>query len=310
MIVSPSDLKVITLSENKNIGEYAIEPLPTGFGNTIGNALKRILLTSLEGSAITQVKFAGIDHQFTTISGVKEDVVEVTLNLKKVRFANHAKEPLAASIDITGPGEVTAGDIEVSSEAKVLNKDQHIATLADKKTTFKAELVIDSGVGYSPMEERQTSKIGVVVLDALYSPVVKAHYMVEPTRFGKEINLDKINLLVETDGSITPTDAVLKSAAILKDFVEKLASWDINAKEAEVEEVVIGPNSKGTRSTETIAVEELPLPTRTINALKKQGLNTLDEMANKTDEELADIKNLGEKSINEIKKLLKKEGLR
>ncbi|KKS15874.1 MAG: DNA-directed RNA polymerase subunit alpha [candidate division WWE3 bacterium GW2011_GWC1_41_7] len=310
MIVSPNDIKITTVSDTGNVGEFSIEPLPTGFGNTLGNAIKRVLLTSLEGSAITQVKIAGADHQFTTVAGVKEDIVEVTLNLKKVRFINHAKEPVAATINKSGPGEVTAGDIEVSSEVQILNKKQHIATLADKKTTFKAELVIDSGVGYSPMEERQTSKIGVIILDALYSPVIKAQYTVEPTRFGKVINLDKINLTVETDGSITPTDAVLRSTGILREYLESISGWDADAEEEETEEEIKAPKSKPGKPTEAIAIEELPLPTRTINALKKQGLNSLEDIANKTDEELADIKNLGEKSINEIKKLLKKEGLR
>lgn len=312
MQVMPADLKITTISEKNNVGIFALEPLPTGYGHTVGNSLKRTLLTSLEGSAITQVKFAGVDHQFTTIDGVKEDVVELTLNLKKVRFINHSTNPVAASINKKGPGIITAGDIEASSELEVLNKDLVIATLDNKNSALKAELVVETGVGYSPMEERQTNKIGVIVLDALFSPIISAHYEVESTRFGKDIDLDKVVLKVETDGSITPTNAFIKSAGILRDYYFRLAKWD--GKIEEIQEEAAFPTldasmlkSKGQEST---AVEELALPTRTINALKKQGIETLGDLISKSDEELSDIKNLGEKSVEEIKKLLKKEGYR
>jgi DNA-directed RNA polymerase subunit alpha len=309
MIVNPSDLKINVVSEKGNFGVFELDPLPTGYGHTLGNSLKRVLLTSLTGAAITQVKIAGADHQFTTVKGVKEDIVEITLNLKKIRLINHSNDPVAASIDVTGPGQVTAEHIETSSEVEILNKDQVIATLSDSKTQFKAELIIESGIGYSRMEERQSSKIGVIILDAMFSPVVKANYKVEPTRFGKVTDLDKIELTVETDGSITPSEAVRKSANLLKEFYAKVTTWhDNDSEEQEVEE----ENGNGDLAvvTESVAVEELPLPTRTINALKKQGIDTLEDLSKRSDEELSDIKNLGEKSVTEIKKLLKKEGLR
>jgi DNA-directed RNA polymerase subunit alpha len=313
MQVSATDLKITAVSEKGNMGVFIFDPLPTGFGHTVGNSLKRTLLTSLEGSAITQVKIAGADHQFTTVPGVKEDVVEITLNLKKVRFINHSKAPTAASISKKGPGTVTAGDIEVSSEVEVVNKDLVLATLNDKNTVFKAELVVETGIGYSPMEERQTSKIGVIVLDANYSPIINAHYEVEQTRFGKITNLDKVTLTVETDGSIAPKEAVLQAAIINREFYTKLADWDYDAL-AKAEETAAegaeGMRTAKSKGHEATAVEELPLPTRTINALKKQGIESLDDLGTKSDEELADIKNLGEKSLEEIKKLLKKEGYR
>ncbi len=311
MKVNPSDLKISAVSEKANVGVFSMEPLPTGYGHTVGNSLKRTLLTSLEGSAITQLKFAGVDHQFTTIPGVKEDVVEITLNLKKVRFNNFSKNPVAASINAKGPGVVTAGDIEASSEIEVINKDLVIATLNDKNATLKAEIVVETGIGYSPMEERQTSKIGVIVLDAMYSPIVNAHYEVEPTRFGKDINLDKVVLTVETDGSISPKEAVTKSAAILKEYYTTVSSWNGEEIVEEEPEYVV-PAIKVTKSKgqEGTAVEELSLPTRTINALKKHGIETLGDLISKSDEELSDIKNLGEKSVEEIKKLLEKEGYR
>jgi len=307
MLLNPSELKITTISEDKNKGVFSFEPLPTNFGHTIGNSLKRILLTSLKGSVITQVKVTGADHQFSTIQGVKEDIVEVTLNLKRVRFKMYGDNPVVLNINKKGPGEVTAADIELTSDVEVMNKDQHIATLADKNTNLKMELIVESGTGYSPMEERQSSKIGVVVLDADFSPVISVSYSVEPARFGKNINLDNLVLAVETDGSVKPSDAVKKAAELLKDFVAKMQEWLTPSQEQAGESVNTGVEKK--IMTEKISVEELPLPTRTINALKKQGIETLDQLAEKNDEELADIKNLGEKSVEEIKKLLKKEGL-
>ncbi|EKD96213.1 MAG: hypothetical protein ACD_24C00138G0003, partial [uncultured bacterium] len=286
MLLNPSELKITIISEDKNKGVFSIEPLPTNFGHTIGNSLKRILLTSLKGAVITQVKVSGADHQFSTIPGVKEDIVEVTLNLKRIRFKVYGENPVVLNINKKGPGEVTAADIELNSEVEVLNKNQHIATLADKNTNLKMELIIESGTGYSPMEERQSSKIGVIVLDADFSPVKSVSYTVEPARFGKDINLDNLILSVETDGSIKPSEAVKKSADLLKEFAIKIYEWVMPVQEQEAENSSMG-NEKRVM-TEKISVDELPLPTRTINALKKQGIETLDQLAEKSDEELAD----------------------
>lgn len=307
MQVTKENLKISTVTESKNLGSYAIEPLPTGFGYTIANALRRVLLTSTKGAAVTQVKISGANHQFTTIPGIKEDIVELTLNLKKLRIKLHSDTTVIATIKKKGPGEVKAKDIEVSSEAEVMNKDLHIATLSDSKTELNIELTIEPGIGYSPMEERQTSKIGVIVLDALFSPVISANYSVEPTRFGDKINLDKVIITVETDGSISPKQTIVDAAEMLKDFYQTIIGWEAESKE--------GPSSEnredaGTKLSEDVSIEELPLQTRTINALKKQGIVTLHELSRKSDEEIADIKNLGEKSLEEIKKLLEKEGLR
>ncbi len=310
MILSSLELKIKTISEDKKKGVFEFEPLPTGFGHTIGNSLKRVLLTSLKGAAITQVKINGIDHQFSTIPGVKEDVIELTLNLKMVRFKSYSENPLVVNIDKKGPGVVTAGDIKTSSEVEILNKDLVLATLADKNTNLKVELIVEMGAGYSPMEERQSSKIGVMVIDSLFSPVTNVVYTVEATRFGKTIDLDKLILTVDTDGSITPSEAVKQSAGLLQEFFTRVQEWTKVEKEEDGEEAAMLLKNEKASNSEKIAVEELPLPTRTINALKKQGIDTLDQLAGKSDEDLADIKNLGEKSVNEIKKLLKKEGLK
>lgn len=305
-----TDLKIAAVSETGNTGVFSIDPLPTGYGTTLGNSLRRILLTSMKGAAITQVKFSGVDHQFSTIPGIKEDVVELTLNLKQIRFKFHSNEPVVVTIEKKGPGEVKASDIHCPSDVEVLNKNMHIADLADKNSVLKAELIVEAGTGYSPMEERQTSKIGVIVMDALFSPVINASFNIEPTRLGKITNLDKLILEVETDGSLTPSDAVVQSAEILKNYFQKILSWTSETAEVQAGEEVKDESKESAKPVESTTIDELPLQTRTINALKKQGIETLEELADKSDEELADIKNLGEKSIVEIKKLLKKEGFR
>ena len=308
MLITHKDLKIKIISEDKTKGVFEFEPLPKGYGYTLGNTLRRVLMTSMEGAAITQIKVEGATHQFSTIKGVKEDLVEVILNLKKVRIKKHSNNPEVASIKATGPGDITAKDIETSSDLEIINKDQHIATLSDKKTKLNIEIIVESGVGYSPMEERQTPKVGVVVIDALFSPVVRATIEIEETRAGGRTDLDKLILNVETDGTIKPSTAVYKSAGILSEFFAELAKWEESTDE--IKPIEEETNAVSNEHMKDIAVEELPLQTRTINALKKAGIDTLDELSKKTEEDLADIKNLGEKSVTEINKLLKKEGLR
>lgn len=306
MLITSQDLKIKIVSETDTKGVFEFDPLPKGFGHTLGNTLRRVLLTSMGGAAITQIKVAGANHQFSTIEGVKEDLVEIILNLKQVRIRKDSDAPEVATIEVEGAGEITAKDIQAPAGVEIINKKQHIATLADKKTKLNIELIIENGVGYSPMEERKTSKVGVIVIDALFSPVVKAHMEIEETRAGGRTDLDKLILEVETDGSIKPSTAVYKSAGILSDFFGVLAKWEEAPEEEEIEE-----ESKPDMSHyEEILIDELPLQTRTINALKKANIDTLAELSEKETEDLADIKNIGEKSITEIIKLLEKEGLK
>ena len=306
MIVTKENLKINPIKESNEVSTYSVEPLPTGFGHTLGNALRRVLLTEIEGAAVTQVKIGGASHQFTTIPGVKEDVVQLTLNVKKLRFKIHTNNPVVATLKKKGAGVVTAKDLEIPSDLEVMNKDLHIATLADSKSELNIELIVEPGVGYSPMEERQTPKVGVIILDALFSPVLNVTYEVEPTRFGDKTDLDKLLITVETDGSVSPKQALVKASAILKGYYESFEQWELETdKTVEPEE-----EDSAVVDVEDVAVDELPLQTRTINALKKHGIDTLKQLAKKSDDEIADIKNLGEKSLEEIKKLLKKEGLR
>jgi len=289
------------ISETKNSGVFSFEPLPAGFGHTLGSSLRRVLLTSLRGAAVTSFTVPGIAHQFTTIDGVKEDVIEITLNLKELRFKAHSKGTFVAKISKKGAGVVTAGDIDVTSEVEVINKEAVIATVSDKSKTFEMELTVETGIGYSPVEKREASKVGSVLIDAIFSPVVSASYTVEETRVGRESGLDKLIIDVTTDGSIKPSDAVKDSAAILRDFYNQFAS--VKESDEGINELFAQSVASEIKSDNS-SVEDLPLPTRTINALKKHGIFTLQDLRNKSDEEISDIKNLGEKSIEEIKKLL------
>lgn len=301
-MLTAEDLKISKVSEDGLTGVYTFEPLPSGFGNTLGNTLRRVLYSSLKGAALTQVKITGAVHQFSSITGVKEDVVEITLNLKQVRVKVHGDNPVIGSVSKKGPGVVTAGDIEFSSDAEVVNKDLVIATLADSKSKFEAEVVAEPGVGYSPVEERETSKVGVILLDALYSPVLSVNYAVEPARFGKRVDLDKLTLTVKTDGTLTPWEAVSDSAKILTDFFTAIAKGGKQEVVEGQEEAVEGGKVK--------TIEGLGVSNRALNALKKAGLKTVAELAKMSDEQIGDIKNLGEKSVDEIMAVLKKEGYR
>ena len=313
MFISADNLKIIKSGQGKNSSTFTIEPLPQTFGATIGNALRRVLMTSIRGSAATQMKITGANHQFTTIDGIKEDIVEISLNIKQLRFNVHGDNPVVVTVEKKGKGVVTGKDLKENSDYEILNPEQHIATIADDKTTFKMELIVEPGTGYSPSEEREkkNAKLGVITLDALFSPVTNVTYEVESTRFGERVDLDKIILNVETDGSITPEKAVKDAAALLKSYysvIETGEAEDGKEASATVEKETTVKKSKS--HVENISIEELPLQTRTINALKKQGIETLKELASKTDEELADVKNLGEKSLAEIKELLEKENLK
>ena len=305
MQLNPSEVKILKVSEKGNVGVFSFDPLPTGFGNTLGNTLRRVALTSLRGGAVTQIKIEGVSHQFSTIPGVKEDVIEIGLNFKKVRIKVHGDNPVVGRIKMTGPCEVFASDIDLSSEAEILNKDLLITTLSDKNAKFEAELVVEPGYGYSPVEDRETSKLGVILLDATFSPVVSASYSVEPTRMGRVIGLDKLIFTVETDGSITPSEAVEMSSGILRSFFARFSQGEDEIVVTTPTEVVASSVKK--KAVEDASVDDLPLPTRTINALRKHGIKSLSQLMDKTQEELADIKNLGEKSVEEINKLLSKE---
>jgi len=314
VLLQPNEIKINKVSEKNSVGVFSFKPLPKGYGNTLGSSIRRVLLTSIKGAAVTQVTFPGITHQFTTIPGVKQDVVDLCLNMKEIVVRSHSDSPVIGTIKKKGKGAVTAGDIKISSEVEVINKDFVIAELADDKTTFEAELIIEQGVGYSIAESRETAKLGAIVIDALFSPVLKVSYEVTPTRKGDVTDLDELIITVQTDGAVKPEEALTEAATLLRNFFSKFAS-----KEEYVEEIIVPASSQSDAAEDTtgnssskddVYLEDLSLPTRTVNALRKHGIEKLSQLAKMTDEEIADVKNLGEKSVKEIIKLLEKENLR
>ncbi len=301
--MNPS-FQITSSSATASKASIALEPLEQGYGHTLGNALRRVMLSSLPGSALTVARIAGADHQFSTIAGMTEDILELTLNLKLVRIkATSAAETGTMRLTVKGPATVTAADIEPTAGFEVVNGEQHIATLA-KGATLDIELAIESGVGYSTANERESAGIGEIVLDALYSPVVKVSYQVEATRVGRRTDYDKLVLDVQTDGSITPLEAVQQAAMIL------VRQFDQVVEPALVEEpkmeVALSPEEA---EVLRLTVEELDLPTRIANALRKGGFKTVGDLVGVPRNTVAKVKNLGGKSVVVIEEALAKKGV-
>ncbi len=282
----------------------ALEPLDQGYGHTLGNSLRRVLLSSLPGSAITSVRIEGADHQFTTLSGVTEDVLELTLNLKQVRIKATGVESIGTlRLSAKGDTIVTAAQIEPSAGFEIINPDQHIATLA-KGGKLELEMTVQSGVGYVPATDSQAAGLGEIVLDALYSPVVKVSYQVDATRVGRRTDFDKLVLDVQTDGTITPLEAVqLASRILAKQFTQVVEP----VVQAEPEpDVQLSPEEA---EVLRLTVEELDLPTRIANALRKGGFKTVGDLAGVPRNTVAKVKNLGGKSVVVIEAALEKKGI-
>jgi len=235
-------VKIKTVSETKNEGVFEIDGLYAGYGLTIGNALRRVLLSSIPGAAITQVKISGVKHEFSTIEGIAEDILEISLNLKKVRFNFYADEPQVLTLDVKGEKDITAGDIKGNSQVEVINSDLHIATLTSKKAELKMEITVEKGLGYVSVESRKSEKlpIGVIAIDAIFTPVIKVNFVIENMRVGERTDYNLLKFTIETDGSIAPADAMHKSANILKDHFEKISSIGVSDEEVEKSEVEEG----------------------------------------------------------------------
>lgn len=295
---------MFTITEEKketSYGRFVISPLEQGYGLTIGNALRRVLLTSLPGLAITSVKIAGVKHQFSTLSGIKEDVVELILNLKKVRFSGNTDKPVKATLEVTKAGEFTAKDIKVGGGIEVVNPDLILGTI-NKGAKLSAEIIIESGFGFSPAEERPSNTIGLIPMDASFSPVKRVTYKIEETRVGRLTNYDKLVLEIWTDGTIEVGGAITDSAKVLMAYFEQI----VNPKKVE-EKVVekvddLGPTGK-------LSVEEIGLPTRVANALIKAGFETVEQLAHAKKEDLVKVRNLGEKSLKIVAAALGTKGV-
>ncbi len=301
-MIDTNKFNIKTILAESNYGKFELSPLVGGFGHTLGNSLRRVLLITVPGAAITRIKIDGANHIFTSLPGVKEDLVEISLNLKKVKFIYNREEPTTLLLDKTGPGIVTAGDITQNDLCKIANPDQVIATLSDSKSSLRIELTVERGVGYTLAKEQKTDIVGEIILDAAFSPITKANYTVDPTRLGKKSNYDKLTMEIWTDGSIGPLQA-LKFAA--KDLINSY-SQIVDPKEFDEEIITIAssPMSQGA----DISIEEIELPLRVTNALKKAGYTSIDTLIKAGRLEVSKAKNVGEKSLKIIDAWLKEKG--
>lgn len=284
-----------------NYGKFVLSPLEQGYGLTMGNSLRRVLLTSLSGLAVTSVKIAGVKHQFSTLVGMKEDVVEFVLNLKKVRFAGKVDKPVKATISVSKAGEFTAAEIKVGGGVKVINTDQILGTL-NKGTKLEADMTIEKGVGYSPADERPTNTIGLIPVDASFSPVKRVSFRIEETRVGRLTNYDKLILEVWTDGTMAVHDALVESAKTLVSYFSQVVNPKKVEKEEEVVKDELGLVGK-------LSVEEVGLPTRVANSLIKAGFETVEDLARAKKADLVTVRNLGEKSLKIIAAALGTKGV-
>lgn len=287
-----------TVKEDGNRATIAIEPLYSGYGMTLGNSLRRVILSSLGGAAVTAVKIDNVAHEFSTIDGVKEDVVEIILNLKKLRFRVYSDEPQYIILTKKGKGGVTAADIKTNSDIEIVNTDQHIATIDNDKTQIGMEIKVEKGRGYIPVEARENEKleVGMIAVDALYSPVRRVRYNVENTRVGQVTDLDRLVLEVETDGSISPMDAVTQAAEILVRHFSVVGGQ--TAPVGDTPEVA--EDSKESNAAK-IMIEEVNFTPRTTNALLNNDIRTMKDLLRLTDTELKELKGFGAKAYDEVK---------
>ncbi|MFA6005214.1 MAG: DNA-directed RNA polymerase subunit alpha [Patescibacteria group bacterium] len=289
-----------TISETKTEGTYAVYPLPRGFGNTVGNMLRRILLSSLEGAAVTHVKIKGVSHPFTAVKGLKEDVMAFLLNIKRVRFAFTGDETQKLILKKKGKGIITAADIEDSTLCKVINTDLYLGELAEDGS-IEVEIYVAKGVGYQPSEEKETSEYGMLPLDSVFSPVLNVSISVEGARVGSKTNFDKVILNVLTDGSVTGLAALKTASAIVVNYFNLIGAGGLPIEKKEVDTHQAQVTQKEQDDRENMMVDELDLPTRVINALIKHGVETVKQLTAMQDEDFAKVRGLGKKSVEELK---------
>lgn len=296
--------KIKADQETNSYGRFTLEPFDQGYGQTLGNSIRRVLLTSLPGSAITSIAIEGVKHQFSTVPGLKEDVNELILNIKKIRLIVQGDEVVTLSLNKTGPGEITAGDIEVPTGVTIVNPELVLGTLADKKATISMQMTAQRGFGYEPVEQKHDGAIGTIPVDALYSPVLRVNYRVESTRVGRMTNLDRLVMEIWTDGTIAPLEAMKSAAKILVAYFSQV----VNPKENVTEEVA---QTSVAVSDETLKmrIEEFDIPTRIVNALAKGGIETIGQLMTAPKEDLMKVKNLGSKSLEVVADKLKEKGV-
>ena len=300
MEIERPKIDTASLSADGRYGKFVVEPLERGFGTTLGNSLRRVLLSSLPGVAVTSIKIDGVVHEFSTIEGVKEDVTEIVLNVKGITAKLYSDTPKTVRIEASGEGEVTAGSIQQDAEIEVLNPDWHIATLADGAKLIM-ELVFDKGRGYVPAERNkqaaEQASLNALPVDSIYTPVLKVNYTVENTRVGQITDYDKLTLEVWTDGTISAKEAVSLAARIMTEHLNLFVTLSQEAMDAEI---MVEKDDKGKEKALEMTIEELDLSVRSFNCLKRAGINTVEDLINKSEDEMMKVRNLGRKSLEEV----------
>ncbi|HAG69645.1 MAG TPA: DNA-directed RNA polymerase subunit alpha [Lachnospiraceae bacterium] len=303
-------IEIVEISDDKKYGKFVVEPLERGYGITLGNSLRRIMLSSLPGSAVSQIKIDGVLHEFSSIPGVKEDVAEIIMSIKSLAIRNNSStnENKTAIIDFEGEGVVTAADIQCDQDLEILNKDLKIATLGDPDAKLYMELMITNGRGYqgSDKNKGEDLPIGIIAVDSIYTPVERVNMSVENTRVGQITDYDKLSLEVYTNGTLGPDEAVSLAAKVLSEHLSLFIDLSENAKNAEV--MVVKEDDNKEKVME-MSIDELELSVRSYNCLKRAGINTVQELTNKTPDEMMRVRNLGRKSLEEVLAKLKELGL-
>lgn len=303
-------IEIAEISEDNRYGKFVVEPLERGYGTTLGNSLRRIMLSSLPGSAVSYVKIKGVLHEFSSIPGVKEDVTEIIMNIKELAIKNNStsNEPKQAYIEYVGEGVVTAADIHVDSEIEILNPDLVIATLSGSEARFDMELTITKGRGYvgSDKNKKEDTSIDVIAVDSIYTPVERVNLTVENTRVGQITDYDKLTLDVYTNGTLAPDEAVSLAAKVLSEHLSLFIDLSENAKAAEI---MVEKEDNEKEKVMEMNIDELELSVRSFNCLKRAGINTVEELTSKTPEDMMKVRNLGRKSLEEVLNKLKELGL-
>lgn len=303
-------IEIAEISEDNRYGKFVVEPLERGYGTTLGNSLRRIMLSSLPGSAVSYVKIKGVLHEFSSIPGVKEDVTEIIMNIKELAIKNNStsNEPKQAYIEYVGEGVVTAADIHVDSDIEILNPDLVIATLSGSDARFDMELTITKGRGYvgADKNKKEDTSIDVIAVDSIYTPVERVNLTVENTRVGQITDYDKLTLDVYTNGTLAPDEAVSLAAKVLSEHLNLFIDLSENAKAAEV---MVEKEDNEKEKVLEMNIDELELSVRSFNCLKRAGINTVEELTNKTPEDMMKVRNLGRKSLEEVLNKLKELNL-
>ena len=300
-------IETVEISEDAKYGKFVVEPLERGYGNTLGNSLRRILLSSLPGAAVTSIQIDGVLHEFSTVEGVVEDVASIILNVKKLALKIYSDEEKVIEIDVKGDGSVTAADITHDSDVEILNPELYIATIG-KNGHFRMRMYAGRGRGYTPADQnkREDLPIGVIPIDSIYTPVSRVNFQVENTRVGQNSDYDKLSLDVWTDGSIGPKEAISLGAKILTEHLNIFVGM---TNEAQTAEIMVEKEEDQKEKVLEMTIEELDLSVRSYNCLKRAGINTVLELANKSEDDMMKVRNLGRKSLEEVKHKLEELGL-